>query len=295
MNDIFYFMELCDLLNYADDNNLSKVEVTIDSLLSALQTDAQNSVHWFKINLMQANPEKFQFMIMKSLTCKTVLPDHIMINDVRIEAENHVKCLGITIDNALKFNKHVDILCDNASRQINVMYRFRGIFGFKQREAIHNTFILSNFNYCPVVWHFCTKKSTRKMEKIQERALRFLFNDKFSTYQCLLQKCESTTLHMRRIKTIALEVYKSLNDLNPSFMKEMFKTKNVDYDLRNSHILTQPEFRKINYGRNSFKYFGSHIWNSLPNEIKDCTTVDNFKELIKAWDGPNCQCAMCTL
>ena len=72
MNDIFYFMELCDLLNYADDNNLSKIEVSVNDLLFALQTDAENSVHWFKINLMQANPDKFQFMLLKSLTCKRI-------------------------------------------------------------------------------------------------------------------------------------------------------------------------------------------------------------------------------
>ncbi len=295
MNDIFYFIKTCDLINYADDNTLSKIENSIALLVTALQKDAENAVHWFSINLMQANPEKFQCMLMKSFTSKEVLPDHIEVNTTKIEIENCVKLLGTTIDSNLKFDKHVDVICKNASRQINVLYRFKGVFGFKQREAIHNTFILSNFNYCPIVWHFCSKSSTTKMEKIQERALRFLYNDKVSSYDCLLEKCKGSTLHLRRIKTIALEVFKSLNDLNPPFMKEMFDMKQVPYNLRDNNLLTQPKFRKISYGKNSFRYYGSHIWNLLPIEIKNSTTIDHFKDMIKQWEGPNCQCAMCTL
>ncbi len=68
-----------------------------------------------------------------------------------------------------------------------------------------NTFILANFNYGPLVWHFYDKSSTRKIEKTQERALRFLLNDKTSSYALLLEKCNSTTLHLRRIK--ACEVF----------------------------------------------------------------------------------------
>ena len=84
------------------------------------------------------------------------------------------------------------------------MYRFKKIFDLKEREGIYNTFILSNFNYCPTGWHFCGKVCTKKIEDIQEQALRFMFNDKESSYTCssLLNKCGYTTLHIRHIKTI---------------------------------------------------------------------------------------------
>ncbi len=45
----------------------------------------------------------------------------------------------------------------NANRQSNLLYRFRYIFNIEERKLIHNTFILVNFNYCPIVWHFCDK------------------------------------------------------------------------------------------------------------------------------------------
>ncbi len=84
------------------------------------------------------------------------------------------------------------------------------------------------------------KKISKTVENIQERALRFMFNDKVSTYESLLDRCGYTTLHIRRIKTIANEVFKSVHDLNPTFMKEQFKIKEISYDLRDKYIMHLP-------------------------------------------------------
>jgi hypothetical protein len=295
MNDIFYFMEICDLVNYADDNTLSIIQNTIQLVLSALQKDGENAMTWFTRNLMQANPEKFQFMFMKKYTCKEEIPEFIEIRGINIKRESEAKLLGITIDDKLTFNKHVDTLCKNAARQINVMYRFKCIFDLKERETIYNTFIQSNFYYCPMVWHFCGKVSTKKIEAIQERALRFMFNDKTSTYAALLDKSNYTTLHIRRIKVIATEVFKSLNHLNPSFMNSMCQVKDIPYDLRDSNIMYQPRFDKITYGKNTFTYYSAHIWNMLPNNIKNTINITTFKSLLSTWEGPRCQCNKCSL
>jgi hypothetical protein len=264
-------------------------------VLSALRKDTDNAIKWFTNNFMQVNPSKFQFMCLKSVTSKEIIPQFIEVNGTNIPCEKEVKLLGITIDDKLKFDKQVDIICKNAARQLNVIYRFKCIFDLKEKEKIYNTFIISKFNYCPIIWHFCGKACTKKIEKIQERALRFMFNDKISTYSSLLEKCGYATLHVRRIKTIASEVFKSLNDLNPIFMSEMFTVKDISYDLRDSNILFQPKFKKITYGKNTFKYYGSHIWNLLPNDVKTCTDINSFKLLLKTWEGPKCQCTICVM
>ncbi len=180
----------------------------------------------------------------------------------------------MTIDNKLKFDKHVDKLCKSAAWQLNVLYRFRGILDIKKKEIMYNTFILSNFNYCPIIWHFCSETASKNVANIQERALRFMFNDKVITYESLLDRCGYTTPHIRRIKTIAIEVFKSVHDLNPTFMKEMFNTKEISHDLRDKYIMHLPRFNKITYGKNKFKYYGNHILNSLSESIKTCTSID---------------------
>ncbi len=123
------------------------------------------------------------------------------------------------------------------------MYHFKGLFDLKERQNIYNTFILSNFNYCPIIWHFCGQAFTKKIEAIQERALRFMFNDK--TYSSLLEKYNYSTLHIRHIKASTSEVVKSVNNQNPNFMNKIVQLKNITYDLRDSNILCQPKFNKM--------------------------------------------------
>ncbi len=58
-------------------------------------------------------------------------------------------------------------------------------------------------------------------------------------------------------KTIATKVFKSLNDLNPTFMNQMLKAKTISYDLGNSNVLFQPKSRKVIYGEHTLKFFRS--------------------------------------
>ena len=81
---------------------------------------------------------------------------------------------------------------------------------------------MSNFNYCPLVWLFCDSKSTSKQETIQKRALRFLYDDYESDYEHLLTLANKPTLEVRKLRFLAIEIFKTISELNPAFMKEIF-------------------------------------------------------------------------
>ncbi len=84
MNDIFYFIDLCDLANYADDKTLSIIASTIEVVLAALKQDIENAIKWFIIYFMQVNPSKFQSMFLNPLTIKEEMPKFIEINGTNI-------------------------------------------------------------------------------------------------------------------------------------------------------------------------------------------------------------------
>ena len=93
-----------------------------------------------------------------------------------------------------------------------------------EKEASVNTFVYSNFNYCSLVWHFTAKKSTNKTEKIQERYLKLLYNNTTETYDDLLIKTWQSSMEIKRLRTLAMEIFKTLNDINPNYMKEIKKS-----------------------------------------------------------------------
>ena len=88
-----------------------------------------------------------------------------------------VKLLGVKLDNQLSFDHPISELCKKAATQLDVQRRLKQFIGFEERKILVQSFIHYNLNYCPLVWHFSSAKSLQKVEKIQERALGFLFND----------------------------------------------------------------------------------------------------------------------
>ena len=177
INDLFMFISMCILCNYADDNTLMASDKDPDIVMRNLRFDAENAINWFNNNMMKANPNKFQVIFVCPLRKADPFPKTVTISDIVIQRASSAKLLGVIFDDKLNFNKHVNMICSKAARQLNALIRIKRYISMDQRKRICESFILSNFNYCPLVWHFCSKTSMHKIEKIQERALRFLNND----------------------------------------------------------------------------------------------------------------------
>ena len=127
------------------------------------------------------------------------------IFDISIEYTDVVNLLGVTFDRTLCFNTHISDICRKASKQLNVLKRFSSILSAKNKLLVYTSFIISQFQYCPVVWHFCRKSKIRMIEKIQERSMRFIYNDTSSSYVELLQKCNRNSLFVASINAYAFK------------------------------------------------------------------------------------------
>ena len=115
----------------------------------------------------------------------------------------------------------------------------------------------SNFNYGCLIWHFSSKKSQNKVEKIHERSLKFLPNDYLSSYAELLEKSTSVSMETKRLRTMVYEIFKTLNNLNPVFMKDIFHySPNVTRKKHNLYIHTQ---NTTKFGNKSLRAFGANI------------------------------------
>ena len=99
---------------------------------------------------------------------------------------------------------------------------------------------MSNFSYCPLVWHLCSVKNTTKVEKIRERGLRIVWNDYQSDYKTLLEISGRELVYISRLKTLACFVYKCLNNTGPGLTNDLFNKKEIKYDLRDSNRVEQP-------------------------------------------------------
>ena len=198
-----------------------------------------------------------------------------------------VTVLGVTIDDKLCFSQHISVCCKKAARQLNALARISKHLNINSRRAIYNSFIMSNFNYCPLVWHFCGQVNNQKLEKIQERALRILFADYNSSYTELLGRAGTTTLLIQRLPLIALTVFKSLHGLNLPCLNDMFTPKQVPYRMHDSSLLEQSHCRTTTFGLRSISYIGAKLWTDLPSYFKETTCLTDFKMILQTWTGPD--------
>lgn len=85
-----------------------------------------------------------------------------------------------------------------------------------------NSFACSNFNYCPLLWHFCPGKLLNETEKIQEQTLRILWINFFDDYESIINKSGKSAMKVKRVRNLALEIFKTAKIMNPGYMKEIF-------------------------------------------------------------------------
>ena len=91
-----------------------------------------------------------------------------------------------------------------------------------EKKDLIETFVFSNFNYCPLIWNFTSMTSTNEIKSIEKRALRLLYNDYTSTYDSLLAKANKPTMELKRYRTLELDIFKTLHVLNPTYMQDLF-------------------------------------------------------------------------
>ena len=286
------FIKQAVLYNYADDNTLACFSRTLSNLVRALEEESGVALDWLKENHMIVNPSKFHALLIKKDQTNTS-GEKISIRGKTIESENSVKLLGIQLDYKLNFDPHISELCRKAVTQLIVLKRLRAYIDFEERKVLVQSLVYSNFNYCPLVWHFCSAKSTNKIEKIQERALRFLHNGHVSAYNYLLLKSQRCTMHVSRLGSLSLEIFKTLNDLKPSFIKDIFQIRTSNYSSRNPNNLTHYRPNQVTFGTSSLRLLEPQIWNCLPEQLKSADNLNTLKSLITQWDGPTCNCNAC--
>ena len=85
--------------------------------------------------------------------------------------------------------------------QINPPNRLKNILPLKTKESLYHLFILPNFYHCSHVWHHCRKRNTTKIEKVNERSLRYVYNDKHTSYQHRLERIRLPSWNLEEFKT----------------------------------------------------------------------------------------------
>ena len=142
---------------------------------------------------------------------------------------------------------------------------------------------------------FSSSKSLNKVESLQKRALRFLYDNYDSSYESILKIAGKSTMNVNRLRSLCIEIFKTLNNINPAFMNEIFELRKTNRAVQNQYKLNLevPIINQVIFGAKSIRYLGPKIWNSLPFHMKSYESLATFKRIIKNWNTVSCICSIC--
>ena len=116
-----------------------------------------------------------------------------------------------------------------------------------------------------------------------------------SSYEKLLDQAKLQSLHLGRLRSLATEIHNAVHGGAPPYVSSLFTERESEYSLRRNHSLILPPYNTISYGKQSIRYTGPKVWNSLPNNLRQTTPQKEFKNLISTWSGTNCTCSLCCI
>ena len=103
-------------------------------------------------------------------------------------------------------------------------------------------------------------------------------------------------MSVNTLRNLRVEIYKTINKLNPEFMNNIFKVKENKGLVKEQYKLNleTPKWNQVTFGAKSWKVYGSKVWNRLPFHMKTSENLVQFKSLMKNWNGNSCSCIVCT-
>ena len=179
--------------------------------------------------------------------------------DQRITVENYVikssgveELLGVTIDSNLNFKEHILSLCKKANCKLHALSHVSKYMTWNKGCILMKSFMISKFNYCPLIWMIRNRGLNNLSNYILERALRMVYDDSNSTLEDLLNIDKSVTIHQRNLQQLATEIFKVKTGIAPIIMNEIFTfVKNNTYHLRSGKHFSRVNVHSTQCGTES--------------------------------------------
>ena len=147
------------------------------------------------------------------------------------------KLFGVYIDYELKFDTHIETLCEKVGKNLLALSRVIKFMSTNQRQLLMRSFTMSQFSYCRLTWMCHSRNINNQINKLYECALRLVYNDKSSSFRELLERDKSVTIHEKIIQVLLTVIFKVKSGVESKIMTYIFKFKDRSCYLRKNNCI----------------------------------------------------------
>lgn len=268
----------CNYHLYADDTQLycSFPPSEMNVFCQMINQDLERLFKCAQKHGLKINPAKSTVIVFGSKSHRIHLQNvcsFIMGGEV-VPFKEHVKNLGLIVDNDLRFRVHVNNLLRKAYVSLKMIYPHRRCLAREVKILLCDSLVLSHFNYCDSVYGPCLDSDdVRRIQKAQNSCLRFIYG--IRRPQRISHKLGETrwlSMYNRRQLHMACFYTKIMIDKTPPYLFEklQFRTDVHNLNIRRRDILTIPKHRKEFFKR-SYSYRAAHLVNKIHKLNNQCT------------------------
>ena len=273
--------EMCTIVQYADDTQVmvSGPPEDISSITARLQVVLLRLAEWLARNRMALNVAKTQVIVFGSkASLRRVNLESINIFEIDVPVKSSILSLGLTIDNCLTWNKHIDVITGKCIGLLIRLSRLRHIIPTNTIVLLINALVLPHVRFCISVWGNCNLTQGKRIEKIIRFAKRIVGRAGRSINWHGDVKMEHNIAALKIVRQCLLSP-----ECMPSSVSALFQTRQSERETRQWNDLDLP-LPRTDWKRSSLSYNGSKLWNSLPSGIRDSSRKDFLKYILDKAD-----------
>lgn len=279
INDIVNTSTLASYIIYADDTSIFFQSASIEELTDFANVTLEKFSQWTQINSLQINVAKTRAILFTPVQ-KVISRDiDIKLGSEQIKVVKEIKTLGVTFNQHLNWNAHVERVAGNLARACGVLCKFRTMLPTKIKLILYNSIFAPHINYCSLVWTDTTQSNLTKLMLLQKKAIRHVANASYDAHtRELFASFNVLPIHHIHKLNLIMKYKHSVQTNNETFLNlcNLHRPLEVPYIFRNREHWSIPSSR-TNQGRHMLQYHMPTYLNFLQNKNIDIHNLSKYK------------------
>ena len=273
INDLHNAIKHSSVFHFADDTSLLNANHSMKKINRQVNHDLKLLCVWLRANKLSLNAKKTELIIFKSKNKCITKKLNFRISGQKLYPTDHVKYLGITLDQHLSWEMHLKILTTKLNRAAGMLAKIRYYLPYETLLNVYYAIFNSHLIYGCQIWGQGNSQHTHKISSIQNKTLRIIH---FKTYM------DPVNPLFQKSKVIKLDDYISIlnclfaydhnkNNLPVAFEKFFLQVNEIhNYNTRSSvnNNLFLPVTNTMHHGTHSIKTQSILTWNNMQNQLK---------------------------
>ena len=263
----------CDM--FADDDTLHASGKNVHDIRYELQTSVNDVSKWCDMNLMALNPSKSNCMLIatRQKHQKQLPTLDLNLNSKGIKQVSEHRLLGITIDDQMKWQVHIETVGKKIARNIYLLSKIRDIANYEAKRTFFFAHIMSHLSYVSNVWDGSAEVHMKILYSLHRRAIKMLPCRVSPKSEISYENLGILPLSKQLLYNKSVLVFRTLCGKSPAYLLD-FLTQSERSDSNRRLLLPKP---RIDLYKMSFAFSGSTVWNDLPDYIKASRSLPQFK------------------